>query len=137
MLIRNRGEKLNILKIIPAFTDERGSISDLIFNQEVNAVTIITFTKGAIRANHFHKRTVQWNYIISGEVLIVTQLPGLNRVENILKKGEFLMTQENERHALQALTEAEVLVITKGPRAGIEYENDTFRLDVPLIAEKR
>ena len=32
------------------------------------------------------------------------------------------------------ITEAQVLILTKGPRAGSQYENDTFRLSDPLIA---
>lgn len=121
--------------IIPniAHTDSRGSITDLISDNEVNAVTIITFTKGAVRANHYHEHTIQWNYILTGEILFVTQFPGGERCERVLKKGDFAVTRQNERHALQGLTGAEVLILTKGPRAGTKYENDTFRLDVPLI----
>lgn len=121
------------IKLIPAHTDARGSITDLISDDEVNAVTLITFTKGAVRANHYHERTIQWNYVLSGEILLVTQMPGDERIEKVLKKGDFAVTRENERHALQGVTEAEVLILTKGPRAGTKYENDTFRLAEPLI----
>ena len=105
----------------------------MIENDTINAVTVITFTKGAVRANHYHERTIQWNYIISGEVLLVTQKPGGERLERVLFKGDLAVTHENERHALQGLTNAEVLILTKGPRAGSQYENDTFRLSEPLI----
>ena len=125
---------MEIIKLIAAHTDSRGTITDLISDDEVNAVTLITFAKGAIRANHYHERTIQWNYVISGEILLVTEVPGSGRVERILHKGDFAVTRENERHALQGVTEAEVLILTKGPRAGTQYENDTFRLDVPLIS---
>jgi len=124
---------MEIIKPIVAHSDSRGKITDLISDNEVNAVTIITFTKGAVRANHYHEHTTQWNYILEGEVLLVTQLPDSERCEKILKKGDFVVTNHNERHALQGLTSAEVLILTKGPRAGTKYENDTFRLDVPLI----
>jgi hypothetical protein len=33
-----------------------------------------------------------------------------------------------EHHALVGLTKCEVLVLTKGPRGGKEYESDTFRI---------
>jgi quercetin dioxygenase-like cupin family protein len=121
------------IELIPAYTDERGTITDLIGDDIINAVTLITFTKGAVRANHYHEHTVQWNYIVSGEVLLATQMPGGERLERVLYKGDFAVTRENERHALQGLTNAEVLILTKGPRAGSEYENDTFRLTEPLI----
>jgi quercetin dioxygenase-like cupin family protein len=125
---------MELIKLIAAHTDARGSITDLISDDEVNAVTLITFTKGAIRANHYHERTIQWNYVLSGEILLVTQMPGAERIEKVLKKGDFAVTRENERHALQGITESEVLILTKGPRAGSQYENDTFRLAEPLIS---
>ena len=125
---------MEIIKLIAAYTDARGTITDLISDDEVNAVTLITFTKGAVRANHYHERTIQWNYVLSGEILLVTQMPGAERIEKVLKKGDFAVTRENERHALQGVTEAEVLILTKGPRAGTQYENDTFRLAEPLIS---
>ena len=121
------------IELKPAHTDNRGTITDLIVDDTINAVTVITFTKGAVRANHYHERTIQWNYIISGEVLLVTQKPGGERLERVLFKGDLAVTHENERHALQGLTNAEVLILTKGPRAGSQYENDTFRLSEPLI----
>jgi quercetin dioxygenase-like cupin family protein len=124
---------MEIIPLTPAFEDERGSITDLIGDDTINAVTVITFAKGAVRANHYHEHTVQWNYVLSGEVLLVTQFPGGQRVEQVLKKGDFAVTREQERHALMGVTDSEVLILTKGPRAGSQYENDTFRLTEPLI----
>jgi len=124
---------MEIIKLKPAFTDSRGYITDLISNEEINAVTLISFTAGSIRANHYHERTIQWNYVIKGEILLVTQFPGLEKEERYLKAGEFALTRENERHALKGITDSEVLILTKGPRAGTQYENDTFRLSLPLI----
>lgn len=124
---------MNIIDLIPAHIDDRGTITDLIGDDQINAVTMITFAPGAVRANHYHERTIQWNYVISGEVLLVTQMPEGERVERVLRKGDFAMSPAFERHALKGLTEAEVLILTKGPRKGSQYENDTFRLTVPLI----
>jgi quercetin dioxygenase-like cupin family protein len=124
---------MKLISLTSAHTDNRGSITDLISDDEINAVTLITFTKGAVRANHFHKKTVQWNYVLEGEVLIATQIPGQEKVEHVMRPGDFVVTRENELHALKGLTEAKVLILTKGPRAGSQYENDTFRLDEPLI----
>ena len=125
---------MKIIELLPAHSDQRGCITDLIPDDDINAVTLITFKEGAVRANHYHKKTIQWNYIISGEILLVTQLPGGERMDRLLTKGDFALTVEGESHALQAVTDAEVLILTKGPRAGAQYEDDTFRLDQPLIA---
>jgi quercetin dioxygenase-like cupin family protein len=124
---------MEIIELLPAHCDHRGCITDLISDDDINAVTLITFKKGAVRANHYHERTIQWNYVISGEILLVTQVPGAEKKERALKKGDFAVTREGERHALQGVTDAEVLILTKGPRAGTQYEKDTFRMEEPLI----
>lgn len=116
-----------------SFQDERGKIIDLVENEEINAVTIITFKQGSIRGNHYHKQTIQWNYIISGKIKLVTQNPSEGIFDTILEIGECAVTYPNERHALLALEDSELLVLTKGPRGGKEYESDTFRLEAPLI----
>lgn len=121
------------INLKPNFSDERGSITDLLTNIDINSITMISFKKGAVRANHFHKKTIQWNYIVSGEILFVSQLIDGEKKELVLKKGDFVKTIENEKHALKGLADSEVLILTKGPRAGEEYENDTFRLDEALI----
>ena len=51
----------------------------------------------------------------------------------ILLKGDLVETSMNEAHAIRALKNSEFLVFTQGPRGGKEYENDTFRLNKPLI----
>jgi quercetin dioxygenase-like cupin family protein len=116
----------------PAHTDERGAITDLLQDETINAVTIISFEKGAVRANHYHKETFQWNYVLSGTIKIVTQLANQPKVETILKTGDFVVTMPNESHALTAVENSELLVLTKGPRGGAKYESDTFRLNNPL-----
>ncbi|MGK0296856.1 MAG: quercetin dioxygenase-like cupin family protein [Gammaproteobacteria bacterium] len=117
-----------------AFKDDRGEISDLIENEEINAITRISFNSGAIRANHYHKETTQWNYVLSGDIRLVTKLPNEIPVEIVMYEGDLYVTEPNESHALQCLSDnALLLVFTKGPRAGKEYESDTFHLDIPLI----
>ena len=125
---------MNVIKTRPAHLDARGEITDLIEDETINAVTVITFRKGAVRANHYHKHTTQWNYVMSGAIRLVTQLPGEAVRETVMRPGDLVATVPDERHALQAIEESTLMVFTKGPRGGKEYESDTFRLDVPLIA---
>lgn len=122
-------EKINLQV---AFKDERGEIVDLLENEVINAATVITFKKGAVRANHYHKETYQWNFVMSGRIKLVSQFPGENVMETVMEKGDLVVTVPNERHALVGVEESELLVLTKGPRGGKEYESDTFRLEVPL-----
>lgn len=123
------------IKVPISFEDERGKIIDLIQNETINAVTIITFKKGAVRGNHYHKETFQWNYLISGKIKLLSQIPNHGVVETIMKKGDLLVTGPDEKHALVGCEESELLVLTKGPRGGKEYESDTFRLEIPLIVQ--
>ena len=124
---------MNVIKLTAAFKDDRGEIIDLIDNDEINAVTLISFNEGAVRANHYHKQTTQWNYVISGKIRLVTQMPNEEKEELILKKGDFAVTVPHEGHALEAIEPSEVMILTKGPRSGKDYESDTYRLEVPLI----
>jgi quercetin dioxygenase-like cupin family protein len=116
----------------PAHTDERGVITDLLQDETINAVTLISFERGAVRANHYHKETYQWNYVLSGSIKIITQMPNQEKNEIIMNRGDFVLTVPNESHALTAIESSELLVLTKGPRSGDNYENDTFRLTHPL-----
>lgn len=121
------------------FTDQRGDILDLLEKENINAVTIITFNKkGDVRGNHYHEQTYQWNYIMNGAMKLVTQLPDGEIQEVILNKGDFAVTVPHEKHALVGMVDGtEVLVLTKGPRGGSDYENDTFRLKDPLVTASK
>ena len=113
--------------------DERGTISDLIENEQINAVTRISIKKGAVRGNHYHKKTWQWNYIVSGTMQLFTR-KGNEEIDEIeLKPGQIALTVPEEHHALVGVEDCDILVFTKGPRGGKEYESDTFRLEVPLV----
>jgi quercetin dioxygenase-like cupin family protein len=120
------------LKTAPSFVDERGEITDLLESENINAVTIVTFRRGAIRGNHYHKQTTQWNYLMAGRIKLVSQVPGEPVRETVMLPGDFVVTGPNVRHALVAIEESSLMVFTKGPRGGKEYETDTFRLETPL-----
>ena len=123
---------MNKIKSKINFKDARGVISDLIEKENINAVTFITLNKNSVRGNHYHKKTTQWNYILSGKVIFVSELNG-KRKTLVGNKGELIKLDIKEKHALKGLKKSEFLVFTKGPRGGKEYENDTFRLKKKLI----
>ena len=122
---------MNKIKLKIAHQDKRGVIIDILENQKINAITLITIKKGAVRGNHYHKKTYQWNYIISGKMQLVT-LRGKKIKKIILKSGDIALTKPGEAHALIGKTFCKCLVFTRGPRGGKEYETDTFRLKKPL-----
>ena len=126
-------------KIAPkvAFTDERGEIIDLIEHENINAITLLTIKKGAVRGNHYHKNTTQWNYIISGVMKLVTQMPSESIIETLMNPGDLIATVPNEKHALVGEEDVVCLVLTKGPRGGADYESDTFRLETPIYPSSK
>jgi hypothetical protein len=50
----------------------------------------------------------------------------------VLKKNDLYLSEPMEHHALVGITKCEVLVFTRGPRGGKEYESDTFRIEDKL-----
>ncbi len=121
------------IKIKINHRDTRGVIIDLLEKKKINAITYITQKKGKIRGNHFHKKTIQWNYLIKGKIKVVTKKGNKGMQEMILSRGDLVVTSLNESHAIKAIEYSEYLVFTQGPRGGKEYEKDTFRLSKPLI----
>lgn len=125
-----------------AFEDSRGVILDILVGENIDAVTYISFKNKAVRANHFHKETTQWNYVLSGKLKYCSKVIDKDMLEDsqteiteeTLYPGDFCVSYPWEAHALQGIEDSEVLVLTKGPRSGMDYEKDTFRLEKPLIA---
>lgn len=128
---------MQVQKVKPSFSDERGQIIDILKKSVVEYATIITSRKGAVRANHYHKETFQYVYLMSGRMRVVAQMPGEQVSEVVLETGDLIVNVPLERHAFEALEDSTMLVLTRGPRGGDDYESDTFRLDVPLIPVNR
>ena len=119
---------MNITKIKSAITDNRGTIKDILEDVDIQHATIISFTKHAIRGNHYHKHSVQYTLVLKGCLKLITQLPG-HKVENsMVYKDDLIETPPMEKHVMQAVEESEILVLTRGPRGGKNYETDTYRL---------
>ena len=114
------------------FKDARGTIRDILDDVPVNAVTIITSKKGVSRGNHHHKKTTQYTYIVSGRVRYLSR-KGAGKVRSaVLSAGGLAISPPGEAHTVVALADTVFLSISKGPRHGLNYEADTYRLGVPL-----
>lgn len=116
------------LNIVTAFEDARGTIRDLI-SDEIHSITEITFTPGSVRGNHVHEHTTQWTYLVFGELIMAT-IDSSKLMEKNLSPGDLVVSLPNEPHAFRAITEAKILVFTKGPRSGSNYELDTQRVEI-------
>lgn len=106
-------------------TDYRGTIRDVL-QEDVDSVTLVEFKADAIRGNHYHKLTTQWSYILWGVFNYVTPSG-----EESVCTGDTVKTLPNTPHAFQGT--GMMIVMSKGPRRGSNYEDDTYRLAYPLI----
>ena len=122
-----------IKKIESNFKDTRGIITDILCNQQIDFVTIITNKKGSIRGNHYHKKTIQYLYVLEGSILVASQFEGKELKQKILKEGDLLLNEPYEWHAIKSLEKNKLLILTKGPRGGENYESDTFKLKKPIL----
>ena len=127
---------MKVVKISTSYSDARGDITDILRNDAVEYATLITSKRGAVRANHYHEHTFQYVYLLEGRMRIVSQMPGEPQEEVVLEKGDLIVNRPLERHAFEAIDDCTMLVLTRGPRGGDDYEKDTFRLDAPLIVPK-
>jgi len=118
-----------------AIEDERGRITDVLENETIEHVTLISSKKGAIRGNHYHKESVQYTFVLKGSLKLLTQMPGGEVETAIIGPGDLAFTPPMEKHALVALEDSEFLILTRGPRGGQNYEKDTYRLTKSLASD--
>ena len=119
---------MNVINKGCVFEDERGKIIDIIEKEDIEYVTLISSKKGAIRGNHFHKKSVQYTYVLNGSFELYTKIGDEETKKTIIKSGDLALTPAMEKHTLLALEDSEFLVFTRGPRGGEDYETDTYRL---------
>jgi len=125
---------MNLRKIQAAYADERGKITDILERVEIDCVTLITSKRGARRGDHYHKESVQYTFVLEGSLELLTQVPEGEIETTIIKAGDLAFTPPMEKHALVALEDSEILVLTCGPRGGMNYEEDTYRLAEKLTS---
>ena len=127
---------MRLSKADHAHTDARGSIFDIELSEEVGAIGHVTFTDGAVRGNHVHEHTTQWNYVVVGRLTVAVVDVDLTRHDLSIAEGDLLRIDSGEQHAFRADAPTQMMVFTMGPRAGKEYESDTIRLEAPLLEER-
>jgi len=119
-----------IKKIKPVSVDDRGKIIDVIDGEEFVHAGIVTFTPGAVRANHYHKKTVQVNYVLKGKIKYQSKdlVNGGEVEEVILEEGDMITSGVLEWHSLEGIEESIVLFFTEKSRQEGGYEDDVFRV---------
>ena len=130
MKIRNIWK--NVQEPLEMHTDDRGSIVDLFYDEDINHVATVTSEPNVIRGNHYHKETTQHMLMTKGSLEywyknIDSDEPSKMVIAN---EGDLVSTGPNEIHALRIGPEGnEFVVFSQGKRGGKDYESDTFRVD--------
>ncbi|MBT5468067.1 cupin domain-containing protein [Candidatus Peregrinibacteria bacterium] len=124
---------ITITTLDPVHTDDRGSITDLINTTDpFHHIGMITFTEGAVRANHWHKLSDQYDYIVEGKVELATKEannPDAKVETHILNAGDLAHIPKGIIHAYRALEPSSMIDVTTTSREGVGYEEDTIRVD--------
>ena len=122
-----------IKKIKNDFEDSRGAIRDILVKEKIDFVTIIINKKNSVRGNHYHKKTVQYLYVLEGSVLVASKFEGKEIEKKILTEGDLLLNEPFEWHAIKSIEDSKLLILTRGLRGGNDYEADTFKIDEPIL----
>lgn len=120
-----------IKHINPAFSDDRGSITDILDDVSINHTGIITSKKGTVRANHYHLKQDQYNYIISGEVKLTLWAPDNDKTKKdfILKEGDIVYIPAMIAHRMEFLEDTLFIDLNTESRSNNGYETDTVRIE--------
>lgn len=128
-----------VKKIKPFHTDARGEMFYLLDKSApITSALYITCKKGAIRANHYHKKDTHYSYMINGSMeytykKLKTQSSRLAAKRAKLKTvivsaGEIVETPPMTMHAMRFLEDSVFIALTTEARDQKKYEKDTVRV---------
>ena len=131
---------MNKIKLLKEnFKDNRGKIIDVFVYSPKEHCLIVTFTKGAVRCNHYHKKSTQFSFVLNGKLdfyfaKIDKKTGKIKKInKKIVKKNTFITHKPFEAHAFKARSSSILVAFSCGVRGGSKYEKDTFRLKEKLI----
>jgi len=122
---------MNIKKINPVFEDSRGSIWDLLTNEQIHHIGYLKTRKNSVRGKHYHKEQKQYTLVLKGKILVTTKdlKDDKSQIESFeLNEMEMILFPPFCYHAIKGLEDSECLVFTSKSREGTRYEEDTYRI---------
>ena len=117
----------------PDFTDERGEIIKLLDDGKTNikSALLIICKKGAIRANHYHKKDTHYVYMLYGSMEYTEQDLKTKKTETVVvNKGGMIFTPPMTPHVMRFLEESAFLTLATESRNQEHYEDDTVRVKI-------
>ena len=121
---------VDVYKVKPAFSDERGDIFDLV-EANVGHTGLITSVQGTVRANHYHLQSTQYTYVLTGELELRTKPINSNQEVQVdrMTPGMMAIIPPNVIHTVIAKSDCSFIDCTTLTRTGDGYEADTVRVD--------
>lgn len=121
-------------KVTPFFTDARGEMSYIIDgDSNVNSVLLITCNKGAVRANHYHKKNDHYAFMLKGSMEYIwydVKAKNKRKKKIIAKAGDLVYTPPMVAHAMRFLEPSSFLALSKEKRGKGKYEEDLIRVKI-------
>lgn len=119
--------------------DKRGRIVDIFYKENINHVAVIDSRAGALRGDHYHKKSVQHMLITKGALEYwYKRTDSKKRAKMVLlEEGDLVTTPPFEIHALKIVRKNQFIALSQGLRGGKDYESDTFRVSPTIIHNLR
>ena len=119
-------------KIQPEFEDARGGITKILDDGKTNikSILLITSKKGAVRANHYHKRDSHYCYMVYGKMEYSERPVGSKEkpTMHVVNKGEMAFSKPMVEHAMRFLEDTVWVALFRNCRHQEDYESDTVRV---------
>tara|TARA_R110002073_G_scaffold251144_1_gene413803 strand:- start:923 stop:1315 length:393 start_codon:yes stop_codon:yes gene_type:complete len=122
----------NDKSLLELHVDDRGSIVDLFYDEDINHVATVVSKPNVIRGNHYHKETTQHMLMTKGSLEYWYKPAGSDEKARMVvaEVGDIVSTEPYEIHALRIGSEGnEFIVFSHGKRGGRDYESDTYRVE--------
>lgn len=123
---------IKVKRVKPINQDGRGSIIKVL-EGKITSVLVIPSKKGAVRANHYHKKDAHYVYMLSGRMRYTVKDLTKKRARKqsvILKASDLVYTPPMVAHAMEFLEDSVFLALTTERRDQKHYENDTTRIEL-------
>jgi dTDP-4-dehydrorhamnose 3,5-epimerase-like enzyme len=123
-----------ILKLGPAYTDERGIIQMILEDEPITSVSIISSKAGSTRASHWHKTDSHYCWVASGKIEYFERAVGSKSTPKftVVNAGQLFYTPPLVEHEMYFPEDTVFHCYSTLSRKNKDYEKDTTRLGFSL-----
>ena len=126
---RETGKLASIEKPVSKYDDERGSITNIVFDK-LTSVAVIESKAGAERSNHYHPKGGHYLYVLSGKMIYMSGEINKGWTNTyLLETGEFIFTPPGLAHRTQFLEDTVLLSLTVGMKDRETYDANTVKVN--------